>query len=55
MKLAAAVRGRWPPIEIIVTSGRYDIRQDELPARGVFLRKPYNHRQVVATPKRMAA
>ena len=45
MKLAAAVRGRWPPIEIIVTSGRYDIRQDELPARGVFLRRPYPFRE----------
>jgi len=25
MKLAAAVRNRWPPIEIIPTSGYYDV------------------------------
>ena len=55
LKLAAAVRGRWPPIEIIVTSGHYNIRDDELPDRGVFFRKPYDHRKVIATLQRMAA
>jgi CheY-like chemotaxis protein len=54
MKLAAAVRDRWPPIEIVVTSGYHDIGQDELPARGVFFRKPYDHGEVVATLQRMA-
>jgi hypothetical protein len=55
MKLAAAVRGRWPPIEIIVTSGHCNIRDNELPARGVFFCKPYDQREVVATLQRMAA
>jgi CheY-like chemotaxis protein len=37
MKLAAAIRGRWPPIEIIITSGLYRIRDSELPPRSVFI------------------
>ncbi|HTB01098.1 MAG TPA: response regulator [Bradyrhizobium sp.] len=41
LKLAAAVRGRWPPIKIIATSGRYVIREGDLPEGGVFLSKPY--------------
>jgi CheY-like chemotaxis protein len=55
IKLAAAVRGRWPPIEIILTSGHYNIRDDEIPDRGVFIRKPYDPRKVIATLQRMAA
>jgi CheY-like chemotaxis protein len=55
MRLAAAVRGRWPPIEIIVTSGHYNIGINQLPARGVFFRKPYNDREIIATLQRMAA
>src|SRR5580698_8197795 len=31
LKLAAAVRGRWPPIKIIATSGRYVFHEGELP------------------------
>jgi CheY-like chemotaxis protein len=37
--LAHAVRGRWPPIEIIVTSAK--LLETELPDRGRFLPKPY--------------
>ena len=41
LKLAAAVRGRWPPIKIITTSGRYVLHEVDLPDGGVFLPKPY--------------
>ena len=40
LKLAAAIRKRWPPIEIIVTSGRHRPTIEELPARAAFLPKP---------------
>ncbi|MAC11677.1 response regulator [Novosphingopyxis iocasae] len=40
LKLAAAVRKRWPPIEIIVTSGGRKPVLEELPARATFLPKP---------------
>jgi DNA-binding NtrC family response regulator len=55
MKLAIAIRDRWPPIEVILTSGHYSVRQEELPARSVFFPKPYNSTDVIATLQRMAA
>src|SRR6201986_3267651 len=46
LKLAAAVRGRWPPIKIIATSGHYVMRDGDLPAGGVFMPKPYTLERV---------
>ncbi|MCP9625618.1 response regulator [Rhodopseudomonas palustris] len=46
LKLARAVRGRWPPIQIIATSGRVRVSGDELPDGGRFLPKPYTTHQV---------
>jgi CheY-like chemotaxis protein len=40
--LAHAVRDRWPPVELLVTSGRCHIGANELPARGRFIPKPYD-------------
>jgi CheY-like chemotaxis protein len=42
LKLAHAVRNRWPPIRIIVTSGRELIVEQDLPEGGRFVAKPYN-------------
>lgn len=52
LKLAAAVRGRWPPIKIVATSG-LNIGVDELPSGSHFLRKPYNPAQVVGTLRQL--
>ena len=41
LKLAAAVKGRWPPIKIIATSGRHLICDSDLPEGALFLSKPY--------------
>jgi CheY-like chemotaxis protein len=46
LKLARAVRGRWPPIKIIATSGQVHVRETDLPEGGRFLPKPYNLVQV---------
>jgi CheY-like chemotaxis protein len=46
LKLARAVRGRWPPIKIIATSGRVHISETDLPEGGRFLPKPYSPGQV---------
>ena len=46
LKLARAVRGRWPPIKIIATSGRLHVAETDLPEGGRFLLKPYSPRQV---------
>jgi CheY-like chemotaxis protein len=46
LKLAQAVRGRWPPIKIVATSGRLNVGELDLPEGGRFLPKPYSHAQV---------
>ncbi len=55
VRLAAAVRNRWPPIEIVLTSGCRKIADGDLPDRGVFIPKPYAHAGVVATLRRLIA
>lgn len=41
LKLAAAVRDRWPPVKIIVTSGYRRVEITDMPDGSVFLSKPY--------------
>jgi CheY-like chemotaxis protein len=47
LKLARAVRGRWPPIKIVATSGHVGVRDSDLPEGGRFLPKPYSPGQVM--------
>jgi CheY-like chemotaxis protein len=42
LRLAHAVRGRWPPVELLVTSALGNITSRDLPERGRFLAKPYD-------------
>jgi CheY-like chemotaxis protein len=42
LKLARAIRGRWPPIKIVATSGRLNVRETDLPEGGRFVPKPYS-------------
>lgn len=49
LKLAAAVRGRWPPIKIIATSAQMIVQEQDLPAGGRFLPKPYTPLQIAGT------
>jgi len=46
LRLAALVRDRWPPIEIIVTSGRGIPQLSSIPARAMFLPKPLNEQRI---------
>jgi CheY-like chemotaxis protein len=46
LKLARAVRGRWPPIKIVATSGHLDVGETDLPEGGRFLPKPYSPTEV---------
>ena len=46
LHLAAAVRDRWPPIELILTSGHVRVEDRQLPERGQFLAKPYTSAQL---------
>jgi CheY-like chemotaxis protein len=47
LKLARAVRGRWPPIKIVATSGHVHVKETDLPEGGRFLPKPYSSTQVM--------
>jgi CheY-like chemotaxis protein len=49
LKLARAVRNRWPPIRIVATSGLVNVRTEDLPDGGRFLPKPYSPVQIIGT------
>ncbi len=55
LRLAAAVRDRWPPVKIIVTSGHRSVRLEDLPKEAIFFSKPYNPDVVATTVRQMAA
>jgi DNA-binding NtrC family response regulator len=52
LKLAAAVRHRWPPVRIIITSGKH--LPAELPDGAIFIPKPYTAAKVIETMARFA-
>ena len=48
LKLAQAVRHRWPPIELILTSGKFSVAPEDIPERAQFFAKPYRSDQVIS-------
>jgi CheY-like chemotaxis protein len=42
LELAVAIRHRWPPVQIVLTSGKMRPAADELPERSHFVPKPYD-------------
>ena len=55
LKLAIAVRRRWPPIHIIVTSGQVHMRQADMPVEGLFFAKPYDAGNIASAFRTMLA
>jgi CheY-like chemotaxis protein len=55
LKLARFVRGRWPPIKIVATSGFVNVGKDDLPEGGRFVPKPYHSEQIVAALRELTA
>ena len=55
LKLARAIRGRWPPIKIVATSGRTNVREPDLPEGGRFLPKPYSPLQVAGVLRELTS
>src|SRR6476661_7097025 len=53
LKLARAVRGRWPPIKIVATSGQIEVKPTDLPEGGRFLPKPYSPTDVTGMLREM--
>ncbi|MDI6028603.1 response regulator [Corticibacterium sp. UT-5YL-CI-8] len=53
LKLSAAIRDRWPPIKIVVTSGHRMVEITDLPDGSVFFPKPYSHTRVATTMREL--
>jgi two-component system, response regulator PdtaR len=48
VKLAHAVRNRWPPVKIVVVSGHKQVNEDELPEGSRFFSKPFEAEKMIA-------
>jgi two-component system, response regulator PdtaR len=55
LKLARAIRDRWPPIELILTSGHFDVPESDIPERGLFFSKPYRDEEIVSALHKFAS
>lgn len=53
IEVAAAIRDRWPPIEIVLTAAFFTRKDVTLPARAEFYPKPYARDQIVAALRRL--
>jgi CheY-like chemotaxis protein len=49
MKLARHIRDRWPPILLIVASGKAIIKESSLPDGALFFAKPYADHRIAET------
>ena len=54
LRLAQAVRDRWPPVHLVIASGRHTPEPEEMPAGSRFFSKPFNGGELVATLREMA-
>ena len=55
LNLARAIRDRWPPIELILTSGHFDVPKSDIPERGLFFSKPYRDQEIVSALQKFAS
>ena len=53
LKLAHAVRNRWPPVKIVVVSGHRQVDQSELPPDSRFFGKPFQAEKMIAELRAM--
>lgn len=53
LKLAAAVRDRWPPVKIILTSGARSVGISHMPHGSIFFSKPYDHAAVLGSMREL--
>ena len=55
IKLAHFVRRRWPPVKLVVISGKIGVNQGLLPEGAHFMGKPYQEAALVGLLKKMIA
>ena len=55
LRLVEVIHRRWPPIMLIVTSGKNALRDSDLPDHGRFIPKPYSNEQVLSVVEQLGA
>lgn len=55
LKLAHAVRRRWPPVRIVTCSGHVKVIQEDLPEGARFVPKPYSKSEIAMTFRELLA
>lgn len=55
LRLSGFVRDRWPPVKIIITSGKAAPTENMLPVGGIFLPKPYSPASVAGAIESLLA
>jgi len=55
LKLAQYVSRRWPPIKLIIASGKVPREKAELPEGGLFFSKPYRHTEITTAMRTLLA
>lgn len=53
IKLVHHIRDRWPPVLLLVASGKHILAESQLPSGTKFFRKPYRGDTIVSTVKSM--
>lgn len=53
IEIAAAIRDRWPPIEIILTAAFFNRDDVDLPERAEFYPKPIQRHEIIAAMRRL--
>jgi two-component system, response regulator PdtaR len=47
IKLSHYIRHRWPPVKLIVTSGKFTVDESHLPKGAMFFPKPYDESAII--------
>jgi two-component system, response regulator PdtaR len=55
LRLAHAVRRRWPPIKIIIVSGKAHLSDADLPSDTRFISKPYSVPDMISELRSLVA
>jgi two-component system, response regulator PdtaR len=53
IKLSHCIRDRWPPVKLIVTSGKMTVDENHLPVGAKLFPKPYNESSIVEAMRGM--
>lgn len=55
IKLASFIRGRWPPVKLLVASGNAILEESSLPSGSRFFSKPYNDHAITDAMAKLLA